>query len=628
MISREQFLENLKDSGLLSLEDLWRIEAVAHEAPDGEALARLLTDDQTITQFQAEAIRERKFHELIIGGYVVLDRIGAGGMGTVYRAKHRRMKRIVALKVLPTELTHSGTFLKRFEREVEAIARLAHPNIVMAFDAGEAEIGHFLVMEYVEGRDLHHMVRQWGPLPVWEAVGYIIQAAKALVYSHYEGIIHRDIKPSNLMRDKSGIVKVADLGLARFHDCAAEDTERSALTQTGAVVGTIDYLPPEQAEDPGSADHRMDIYSLGCTLYYLLKGSPPFRGENTMAILLQHHQAPIPSLREACPDVPPCLEEVYRRMMAKKPAERYATMAEVVGALVECEKASRVVTMPKAPAPSPTSSTLEFVPGQSAADASRSQSALLIEPSRFQSSVIRKLLEEVGLQQVECCQGGQQALDRVQALRPGVIVSAMQLADMDAIELLGRMRERRNLTELPFILISSEADVDRVKKQVSAIRNVTILLKPFGAAELRKALAGTSGAPATQLPERKPAPDAQVLIVDDSASARRHIRGVLGELGFQHCTEADDGTKAVVLLETRDFDLVVTDYNMPEMDGQKLVAYIRKRSLCRAVPVIMTTTETNAEKLAAIQQLGVLGICDKSFKTAEVRSLIEESFAL
>src|SRR5262249_31434855 len=161
---------------------------------------------------QAEVIGQRNFAELVIGNYEVLDRLGAGGMGTVFKARHRRMKRIVALKVLARTASQSATFLPRFQREVEGVARLSHPNILLAFDADEADVGHFLVMEFVNGRDLDTLVRDHGPPSVREAVSSVLQAARAMEYAHGQGVIHRDIKPANLLRDADGVIKVADLG--------------------------------------------------------------------------------------------------------------------------------------------------------------------------------------------------------------------------------------------------------------------------------------------------------------------------------------------------------------------------------------------------------------------------------
>ena len=334
-LSQEEFLHNLIDSTLLSQEEIGAILGPLRQSTlDDEALAERLITAGKLTRFQADAVRERRFEELVIGNYQVLDRLGAGAMGTVYKARHRRMKRVVAIKVLSRSVGQSEKFVQRFQREVEAVARLSHPNIVMAHDADEAEVGHFLVMEFVNGRDLASEVQQRGPLPIAEALDCIVQAARALNYAHAQGIVHRDIKPANLLRDIDGVVKVADLGLARFNDPFGRPAEEmAALTQAGTIMGTVDFMPPEQAMGLTTIDHRADIYSLGCTLYYLLIGCPPYPGTSLMAILLKHREAPPPSLCAARSEVPVSLESIFRRMVAKKPEDRFASMAEVGQAL-------------------------------------------------------------------------------------------------------------------------------------------------------------------------------------------------------------------------------------------------------------------------------------------------------
>src|SRR5262245_19654024 len=240
-ISRDEFLRNLGDSGLFSDDSIAALDLLpgVANAADGEELARCLSAAGKLTPYQAERVGGRRFEELRIGNYEILDRLGAGGMGTVFRARHRRMKRVVALKVLSPELGPSRSFVQRFQREVEAAARLSHPNVVMAFDADEAEGGHFLVMEYINGRDLASEVRERGPLPWPEAVRCTLQTARALEYAHAQGIIHRDIKPANLLRDAGGAVKVADLGLARFCETLGESEEpRTGLTASGGMLGT------------------------------------------------------------------------------------------------------------------------------------------------------------------------------------------------------------------------------------------------------------------------------------------------------------------------------------------------------------------------------------------------------
>jgi WD40 repeat protein len=266
--------------------------------------------------------------------YRVLGLIGQGGMGAVYQAEHRRMQRIVALKVINPGLMRNPATVNRFQQEVRATAKLSHPNIVTAHDADQAGELHFLVMEFVEGQTLGEVLDQRGLLPIAEVCDYVCQAAQGLQHLHESGLIHRDIKPHNLMLTTSGTVKLLDCGLARFADDAQEpecetaspfSKSNSSLTAAGTVMGTADYIAPEQVADARAADIRSDIYSLGCTLYHLLTGKPPFP-EGTPADKFNHHtETPIPIPEEW----PPELKSIVGKMTAKKPGDRYATPAEV-----------------------------------------------------------------------------------------------------------------------------------------------------------------------------------------------------------------------------------------------------------------------------------------------------------
>jgi serine/threonine protein kinase len=269
-----------------------------------------------------------------LGNYTVLAKLGEGGMGMVLKARHRRMDRVVALKVLNREATQSPAAVSRFHQEVKAAARLVHPNIVTAYDADEAAGIHFLVMEYVDGMALAEVVGRNGPLPVRDAVNYILQAARGLQYAHSEGVVHRDIKPGNLLLDKRGIVKIMDMGLARMDDAEAviggAQNAYESLTKVGQVLGTLDYMSPEQAEDARKVDHRADIYSLGCTFYRLLTGRPPYRGDTVVNKILAHRNHPIPSLTTARKGVSSELDAVFHRMVAKKPDDRYSSLDDLM----------------------------------------------------------------------------------------------------------------------------------------------------------------------------------------------------------------------------------------------------------------------------------------------------------
>jgi serine/threonine protein kinase len=640
-LSREQFLQNLRDSGLFSsaeMDDLLVLLA-GPQTESLEAIVQRLVAAGKLTLYQAAAVIQRHFDELVIGNYQVLDRLGAGGMGTVYKARHRRMKRVVAIKVLSKHVAKAGQFVQRFQREVEAVARLSHPNIVMAHDADEAEVGHFLVMEFVNGRDLASEVQERGPLPIKDAVEYIVQAARALDYAHSQGIIHRDIKPANLLRDASGVVKVADLGLARFNDAQGQGPdERSALTQAGSIMGTVDFMSPEQAMGLPNIDHRADIYSLGCTLNFLLLGRPPYEGPTMMATLVMHRETAIPSLCSSRKDVPADLDQVFQRMIAKKPEERFASMAEVIRALEaiilvpETAPKQTVQIPPRMLTASAMTPTVNLVPvGQDtdAAEASgqaqqASTTALLVEPSRSQAVIIRGYLQKLGFPDIVTAPSGEKALDIARNSPPQVVISAMHLPDMTGVQLAQKMRAEKPLSATGFVLITSQEDA-KDANLLSQAGHAVRLPKPFDLDHLASALGAATGSPS---PQSVPAPSTargnlRVLLVDDSAAARIHIRGVLAGLGVLNIVEAPDGADAVSVLEKETFDLVVTDYTMPRLDGKGLIDFIRHRSSIPSVPIIIVTTETDSAKLEAVWRLGVSAICDKSFKPEVVRGVLE-----
>jgi serine/threonine protein kinase len=261
----------------------------------------------------------------LIGDYEILERIG-GNMGLVFKARHRRLDKVVALKLLPAADPERGG---RFEREIRVMGQLEHPNLVTASDARVVGNWHLVVMELIDGVDLHQLVRTQGALPVAAACEAARQAASGLQYAHEHGLIHRDIKPSNLMLTRAGTIKVIDMGLALIR----EDST-AQLTESGLVLGTMSYCAPEQFLDASHVDIRADIYSLGCTLFHLLTGKSPYWQRKTLAEIMQAHlHEPFPSLAEALPDAPAGLETVLARMTAKDRDARFSTPSEVVEAL-------------------------------------------------------------------------------------------------------------------------------------------------------------------------------------------------------------------------------------------------------------------------------------------------------
>lgn len=278
-----------------------------------------------------------------MGDYRLLHQIGRGGMGTVYKAIHERMGRTVALKVLRPELQNDPLLMQRFDREVRTSAGLNHPNIVTAYDAREYQGVRFLITEFVDGVDLESLVRQQGPQPVSAAVDMVMQVARGLHYAHGQGIIHRDIKPANLLRDHSGTVRILDMGLARLEsvDQSSETDQSGAeLTSSGMIMGTAAYMAPEQARNTRRADARSDIYSLGCTLYFLLQGHSPFQGESAIDVLLAHATHPIPSLMNSRSDVSSKLDQLFRSMVAREPEARFQSAEELLIALEAVQQRS------------------------------------------------------------------------------------------------------------------------------------------------------------------------------------------------------------------------------------------------------------------------------------------------
>jgi len=264
-----------------------------------------------------------------LGKYQIERKIGAGGMGTVFLARDSELKRTVALKVLPQDKAANPTLVRRFRAEAQAAAQLRHPNIVAVYDSGEADGYLYIAMEFVDGRDLFEMVALRGVVPIRRSIDIIKQVAAALQHAYEQNIVHRDIKPSNLLIRRDGVVKLTDLGLAR----SVDDTLETNITRAGTTVGTVDYMSPEQARNSKFADIRSDLYSLGCTWYQMLTGSPPYPDGSVTNKLQAHAIKPIPDPRDKNPRIPEGLTAVIRRMMAKKPEDRYQTPAELIDEL-------------------------------------------------------------------------------------------------------------------------------------------------------------------------------------------------------------------------------------------------------------------------------------------------------
>lgn len=336
-VNTEKLVELLKRSNLAdaarveqTLGDLASASGRLPEEP--EALADALVERSLVTRWQADKLLEGRHKGFFLGKYKLLGHLGTGGMSSVYLAENTKLHRQCAIKVLPQSRVEDSSYLERFYLEAKAAAALVHPNIITAFDIDNQDDIHYFVMEYVEGRDLHTTVKQDGPLDYEAAADYIAQAADALAHAHEAGLIHRDIKPANLLVDNKGQVKMLDLGLALFRD---ETQPSLTIAHDENVLGTADYLAPEQAVNSHNVDARADIYSLGCTLYYLLTGHPPFPDGSLTQRLLAHQRDTPPSIYKDRRDAPRELVDICNKMMVKSADRRVQTAREVRQMLVD-----------------------------------------------------------------------------------------------------------------------------------------------------------------------------------------------------------------------------------------------------------------------------------------------------
>jgi serine/threonine-protein kinase len=333
-------VQALRASALLSraqAEEL--VRSIQGRFTDVRALARDLVRRDWVTPYQINQVYLGRGDELTLGPYVLLKRLGEGGMGQVFKARHQKLNRVVALKIIRRDKLDNPEAIRRFYREIQAAALLSHPNVVAGYDAGDVGGTYFFAMEYVEGNDLGKLVKQKGPLKVVNSCEYIRQAALGLQHAFEKGLVHRDIKPSNIIVRTSGsrsegapLVKVLDMGLVRNHNPVGEDAS-GTLTQIHAVLGTPDFISPEQALNARDADIRSDLYSLGCTFYYVLTGQVPFPCEAAVEKLLKHYMEAPPRVEALRPEVPVGIGRLIRKLMAKAPDQRYQTPAELAGVL-------------------------------------------------------------------------------------------------------------------------------------------------------------------------------------------------------------------------------------------------------------------------------------------------------
>jgi eukaryotic-like serine/threonine-protein kinase len=389
------FLTLIRRSGVLSDR---QFDEVSGKVTSGEyptetrALAERLVAERILTEFQANRLLQGKTLGLVVGRYVILERLGAGGRGRVFKAQHRLMGRLAAIKVIAPQIASRASSIARFHREMRLIGRLDHPNVVRAFDADQAAGDQlYIVMEYVPGRSLDHVLEDRGPLAAAEVVDYMAQAALGLAHAHERGIVHRDVKPSNLLLSDGGQVKVLDLGLSALMEA---DSRASFATAAGLIVGTANYMSPEQAVST-TVDGRSDLFSLGCTMYHLLSGRVPFPGDTLAECLALRIKGPPPPITDFRPDLSPRLTQLLEKLMSRRPEDRFQTAAEAALALRTLANQEAGALSPPRPTPQPvpepvvpdlaTSSDLSSSVGPSAPPAPEP----LVRPPSTWSNLVR-----------------------------------------------------------------------------------------------------------------------------------------------------------------------------------------------------------------------------------------------
>ena len=445
-----------------------------------EDLLPALVEAELITDYQAGRISAGTLFGLVLGNYRVLNRLGAGAMGVVFRAEHIKMRKQVAIKVLPIAPEQDSRILHRFMTEIRAIAQLHHPNIVGAIDAGESadmhgNVLHFFAMEYVPGQDLEKHVQELGPLPIAQACDLMHQLASALAEANKHQLVHRDIKPSNIQVTPEGQAKLLDFGLARRFS--------SGLTEQGTLLGTLDYIAPEQVQDAHKVDIRADIYGLGGVLYWCLTGSPPFPSQGGFLKDLANRllQQP-PSLLKARPDLPFELDQVIQKLMALDPEDRYATPQVVMRALLpflktEMREHTMIASLPAQP-PESASSKL----GDTICCAARTYQILLVDDEPGIRAYCKFLLQANGMVCDEA-DGGEAALRMTRAKDYDLLILDFNMGDISGSDVCRRLREDPPSPNMKIIMASGAANTD-IMAQTLWHGADDFITKPFSGAQL------------------------------------------------------------------------------------------------------------------------------------------------
>jgi response regulator RpfG family c-di-GMP phosphodiesterase/serine/threonine protein kinase len=592
-------LQELLASGLILSEDWDQLADDVREklnaCPDPPALLSGLVDHHLLTEYQATRVAAGTTFGLLLGNYRVLDRLGVGGMGVVFRAEHCRMRRQMAIKVLPLGPDQDPRILRRFLTEIRVIAQLQHPNIVAAFDAGEVvspdantPVLHFFVMEYVPGQDLEEYVQENGPQTPAKACDLMHQVASALDEAHKHNLVHRDIKPSNIRITPEGQAKLLDFGLARhFH---------TGMTDPGTLLGTIDYMAPEQVQDAHAVDIRADLFALGGTLYWCLTGEPPFSaGKNVVLELTRRVTQPSPSVRAKRPDIPEELDAVIARLMALNPEDRYATPQAVMRALLPFLRPELRDHLLMPLTGSQPEIQLKELDGPMAANARR---ILLVDDQAEIRTYCRCVLQADGFHCDEA-EGGIAALDAVKAKAYDLIVLDIDMPDMQGTEVCRRLRENPPAPHLKIVMASGLNNADTMAKMLLAGAD-DFITKPFSVVQLQGRIKA-----ALRLK------DAQ----DRSDLLNRHL------LRVNHELEQNLGSHASNLVQARNALVLALAKLVEHRASEKGSHLLRLQRYCRTLAEEAAKTPTFASQLdtnliemidccAPLHDIGKVGLPD------------------
>jgi response regulator RpfG family c-di-GMP phosphodiesterase len=441
------------------------------------ALGAALVEDGLLTAYQANRVLAGTVHGLVLGNYRVIDRLGAGGMGVVFLAEHTMLRRRVAVKVLPVDDACPASVLERFYAEMRVLAELHHPHIVLALDAGEVHAPApnmpnllYMALELVEGGDLERYVLDHGKVPVARACEWVRQAASGLQEAHDHHLIHRDIKPSNLLLTARGDVKVVDFGLVREF-C-------SSLTDPRALLGSIEFMAPEQSHDPSGVGAAADIYGLGATLFWLLTGEPPYPISPVISKALRAlQQDPPRQLRTLRPDAPRELEALVERMLARDPAKRPTLPMTVMNALAPFASLADGPTLIRPEAAGP-----HTAPGAVEQTSPTSRRVLVVDDQDSMRQLCRCTLEAAGYACVEAADG-ETALDLARRETFDLVLLDLTLPGIDGYEVCRQLRERPPQPRLKIIIVSARGNQDQLAEALPRGAD-DYVPKPFSARQL------------------------------------------------------------------------------------------------------------------------------------------------